>query len=94
MEKYNREDQHYHILKIYDKAPVSKRAQLWGKIRQIDPQYPRGDPEINSNLSACLKQCNVNINNNQGRKFSLINVGVNNLDGVKKNQNRYALQPI
>ena len=50
------------------------------------PPLPKelANQEINPNFSKHLKWYNVSIKNNQGRKFSLIGVGVNTLNGVKK----------
>ena len=50
------------------------------------PPLPKelDNQEINPNFSKHLKQYNVSIKNNLGRKFSLIDVGVNSLNGVKK----------
>lgn len=67
-----------------------KKVYLWGKNRLEDPLYQRANSEIDSNI-----QYKVNIKDNQGRKYSLVGVGVGNLGGVKeKNQNRYSPQSI
>ena len=48
------------------------------------PPKELDNQEINPNFSKHLKQYNVSIKNNQGRKFALIGVGVNTVNEAKK----------